>query len=62
MTETKISNLNTSLYIPEIQKSAFSIPHVQIMDTNHCGNSHRTEFRLQKNFDMCYVAVIMLKA
>ena len=39
MTEITISNFLTSFYIPEIQKLAFQIPHVQIMGTNHCGDS-----------------------
>ena len=37
MIETKIYNFHTSFYIPDIPKSAFHIPHVQIMGTNHCG-------------------------
>ena len=37
--ETTISNLHTSFYIPEIQKLAFQIPHVQILGANHCGES-----------------------
>ena len=39
MMETTISNFHTSFYIPEIQKLAFHIPHVQILSTNHCGDS-----------------------
>ena len=39
MMEKNISNFHTSFYIPEIQKLAFHIPHVQIMVTNHCGES-----------------------
>ena len=39
MMETTISNPHTSLYIPAIQKLAFHIPHVQILDTNHSGDS-----------------------
>ena len=37
--ETNIYNFHTSLYIPEIQKLAFHIPHVQIVGTNHFGYS-----------------------
>ena len=37
--ETTIYNFRTSFYIPEIQKLAFHIPNVQILGTNHCGDS-----------------------
>ena len=43
--ETKIPNLDTRLYIPEIQKLAFHIPHVQILGTNHCGDYLQTAFK-----------------
>ena len=43
--ETTILNLSTSFYIPEIQKLAFHIPHVQILGTNHCGDSRQTVFK-----------------
>ena len=39
MIETTISNFCTSLYIQEIHKLAFHIPHVQILGTNHCCGS-----------------------
>ena len=45
MMETTISNFHTSFYILEIQKLAFHIPHVQILGTNHCGDSHQTAFK-----------------
>ena len=47
MTETTISNFNTSFYISDIQKLAFHIPHV-IMGTNHCGGSRLTAFKRRK--------------
>ena len=50
MMETKISNFHTNFYVPVIQKLAFHLPHVQILDTNHCGDSRRTEFKRQKSF------------
>ena len=37
--KTTISNFHTSFYIPEMQKLAFHIPHVQILGTEHCGDS-----------------------
>ena len=50
MMETTISNFHTSFFIPEIQKLAFHIPHVQILGTNHCGDSLRTAFKLRESF------------
>ena len=38
-------NFHTSFYIPAIKKLAFQIPHVQIMGTNHCGDSRQTAFK-----------------
>ena len=49
MMETTISNFHTSFFfIPEIHMLAFHIPHVQILGTNHCGESHRTVFKRRK--------------
>ena len=45
MMDTTVSNFHTSFYIPEIHKLEFHIPHVQILGTNHCGNSLRTAFK-----------------
>ena len=39
MLVTTISNFHTSFYIIEIQKLAFHLPYVQILDTSHCGDS-----------------------
>ena len=50
MMETTISNFHTSFYIPEIKKLAFHIPHVQILGTNHWGDSRRTAFKRRKSF------------
>ena len=50
MTETTISNFNTSFYITEIQRLEFHLPHVQIMGTNQCGDSHQTVFKLCESF------------
>ena len=45
MMETTISNFRTSLYVIEIQKLLFHLPHVQILVINHCGDSCQTEFK-----------------
>ena len=37
MMETIISGSCTSFYIPVIQKLAFHLPYVRILDTNNCG-------------------------
>ena len=48
MMETNISNFHTSFFIPEFQKLAFRIPHVQILGKNHCGDSRLTAFNRRK--------------
>ena len=48
--ETTIYNFHTSFFIPEIQKLTFHIPHVKILNTNHCGDSRRTAFKRRKSF------------
>ena len=48
--ETTISDFYTSFYIPAIQKSAFHIPHVRILGTNHCGEMQRTAFKRRDLF------------
>ena len=48
--ETTISNFHTSLYILSIHKLAFHIPHVQILGTNHCGDSRRTASKIRESF------------
>ena len=45
MMETKTLNFHKKNYIPEIQKLAFCIPHVQILGTNRCGDSSPTVFK-----------------
>ena len=48
--ETSISNFCTSFYIPDIQKLVFHIPRVQILGTNHYGDSRRNSFKRCKSF------------
>ena len=48
--DTTISNFHSSFYILEVQKLAFNIPHVQILGTNHCGDSRWTAFKLRESF------------
>ena len=50
MMETTISDFHTSLYIQDIQKLAFHIPHVRILCTNHCGEMQRTAFKRRELF------------
>ena len=50
MMKTTISNFRTIFNIPEIQKLAFHIPHVQILGSNHFGDSHRTAFKRRESF------------
>ena len=48
--ETNISNFHTSFYIPEIQKLAFHITHVQILVKSHCGESRQNAFKCLQSF------------
>ena len=48
--ETTISTFHTSFYISEIHKLAFHIPYVQILGTNHCGDSRQTAFKHRESF------------
>ena len=50
MMETKISDFCTSFYIPSIQKLAFHLTHVRILDTNHCGEMRHTAFKRRELF------------
>ena len=43
--ETKIYDYHTNFYIPAIQRSAFHLPHVRILGTNHCGELQLTAFK-----------------
>ena len=48
--EISISYFHTNLYIPEIQKLAFHLPHVRILGTRHCGNTRREAFKFPCEF------------
>ena len=48
--ETTIYNYHASFYIPEIQKLAFQITHVQILGMNHYGDYRQNTFKRQKSF------------
>ena len=50
MTGTTISHFHTSFYIISIQKLAFHIPNVRILDTNHFGAMRRTAFKRRELF------------
>ena len=50
MMETTISEFRTSIYIPDIQKLAFHLPHVCILGTNHCGAMRRIAFKQRELF------------
>ena len=50
MIETTISNFHTSFYIPAIQKLDSHVTHVQILGTNHCGESLRNGSKHRKSF------------
>ena len=50
MVNTTNYNFHTSLYIPDTQKFAFHVPHVQILGKNHCGNSRQDVFKRRESF------------
>ena len=50
MMGTTIYNFHTSFYMTAIQKLEFHIPHVQILGTNHCGDSRQTAFKHRESF------------
>ena len=42
-------------YIPEIQKLALHLLHLRILETLHCGNTHREAFKIRSDFrDVLY--------
>ena len=48
--ETTISNFHTIFNIPAIQNLEFHITHIQILGTDHCGDSRQTAFKGHKLF------------
>ena len=57
MMETVISNFHTSFYISKILKLVFHLSHVQILGTNHCGDSCRNAFKHRELFQnvLCHL-------
>ena len=53
--ETSIADFHTSFYIPEIKNIAFHLPHIRIIGTNQCGNTHREALkcRIKKQYVLC---------
>ena len=53
--EATISDFRNSFYIPAIQKLAFHLPHVRILDTNQWGEMRRKAFKQRALFqDVLY--------
>ena len=50
MMEQTISDFHISFYTPAIQKLAFRLPHVHILDTNHCDEMQRTALKQREFF------------
>ena len=61
MMETTISNFHTSFYIPETQKLAFHIKHVQILGKITVATLFELSVNAVNSYKMCYVAVIILR-
>ena len=45
MMESSIVDFHQYLYIPEIRKFVFCLPHVLILGTHHCGNIRQEAFK-----------------
>ena len=50
MTETKISNFHTSLYILAIKNLDFHLPHVRILGSHNCGEMQCRDFKRRELF------------
>ena len=50
MMETTIYDFHIIIFIPEIQKLAFQIPHIKTLGANHCGESRRNAFKRCESF------------
>ena len=48
--ETTIYDFHTSFCVPYIQKLDFHLPHVRIIDKNHCGEMLRTVLNRRESF------------
>ena len=55
MMEKYISDFHTIFYITAIKKLAFHLPHIHILGTKHCGNTHREAFkrRIANKYVLC---------
>ena len=53
--KTSIADFHTSLYIPEIKKLEFHLPHVSILGTNFCGNIRHEAFTrcIENQYVLC---------
>ena len=50
MIKKSISDFYKSFYIPENKNLEFRLSHVCILETNHCGNTCREEFKRRREF------------
>ena len=41
MMDTSIADFHKSFYVPQIKNILFHLSFVQILGTNHCGNTHQ---------------------
>ena len=48
--EIYIADFYTSLFIPSIQNIALNLPHVRILGTHQCGNTHCQVFKRHSDF------------
>ena len=48
--ESSIVEIHQYFYIPDINKLAFHLPHVRIIETRHCGNTRQEAFKSHSAF------------
>ena len=48
--ESSVVEFYQDLYITAIQKLAFQLPNVLILETHHCGNTHRYALKCRSDF------------
>ena len=59
MMEIFISYFHTSLYIPEIKRLVFHLPHVRLLGTHHCGTHAAKHLNIIAHFKMFFVVLII---
>ena len=64
MMDISIDAFQTSFFITSIKKLTFQLPHIRIIGTSHCGNTHREAFKIlcAKKYVLCrrdYIEIVV---